>query len=112
MKKILAVIMACGAINNTLASNKSQPLTQEQLVEVLVDLELVRAIIDNRENGNQTEKTDSLFQEQVHLICDAHAIDTAIFQKTYINYLTDPRRLAVLYDQLINKLEKLLQDSY
>ena len=112
MKKILALIMACSTIHHALANSKSETLTQEQLVEVLVDLELAKAIIDNQESGKQPEAKDALFQEQVQLICDAHAIDTGIFQKTYINYLTEPNRLEVLYDQLINKLEKFLQESY
>jgi hypothetical protein len=75
-------------------------------------MEFAKAIIENQEGDKQSERTDALFQEQVQLICDAHDIDTAIFQRNYINYLTEPKQLEILYDQLISKLEKLLEESY
>lgn len=112
MKKILALIMACGIINNTLASTNSGTLTQDQLVEILVDLELARAIMYYDDNNNLRKQADILFQEQVQLICEDHFIDTATFQKSYIDYLNHPTRLEALYNQVIGKLEELLKTSY
>src|SRR5437879_2371490 len=108
MKKILALIVAYGVISQTLANTQSATLTQDQLVEVLVDLELAKAMLYDTEDSNPN-LTTPLFQEQAELIFNAHVIDKAMFQKSYFYYLADPKRLQAVYDQLIDRLEKLLQ---
>ena len=55
--------------------------------------------------------TQTILQEQVELIFNAHAIDRALFQQSYFHYLTDPKQFKSLQEQLITQLEKLLQEA-
>ncbi|ACE06493.1 hypothetical protein Aasi_1157 [Candidatus Amoebophilus asiaticus 5a2] len=110
MKKILALVMACGLISQNLAHIQSSILTQDQLIEILADLELAKAMLYTSEDNKQTE-IDNLFQEQAQLIYETHATDAVTLQESYIEYLNNPIRLQWLYDQLIVRLEKLLREE-
>jgi hypothetical protein len=110
MKKILALVMACGLISQNLAYTQSNILTQEQLVEVLADLELAKAMVYTSESSSLAE-VDLLFQEQAELIYKAHATDITTFHKSYMHYLDAPIQLQAIYDQLIIKLEQLLKEN-
>ena len=110
MKKILAIVMACGLINQNLAHIQSSILTQDQLIEVLADLELAKAMLYTAEASNQAE-IDILFQEQAQLIYEAHATDAKSLQESYMDFLKNPIGLQSLYDQLIVRLEKLLKEE-
>lgn len=110
MKKILALVMACGLISQNLAHTQSNILTQEQLVEVLADLELAKAMVYTSESSSLAE-VDLLFQEQAQLIYEAHVTDSTTFQKSYMHYLNAPIQLQAIYDQLIIRLEQLLKEN-
>jgi hypothetical protein len=108
MKNLVALLIICSSFHQVVASNQTPFLTQDQLLEVLVDLELTQVMIQ-QDIPHDPPLAQTVFQEQVELIFNAHAIDRALFQQSYFHYLTNPKQFKSLQEQLVTQLEKLLQ---
>ena len=107
---IMFLLLFLGITNSIYAKKKLITLTQDKLVEILVDLELAKATIYDVKNSDQPE-TMALFKEQAKIIYKAHNVDEQVLYDTYLRYITDPVKSQILYDQVLNRLEKLLEDN-
>ena len=93
----------------TLSSFQRQPppelLTQDQMVSILVDLELAKAMVwyyaDNEATASQ------LLKKNAFLIYQAYDIDSDTFQKSYQYYLTQLEVMKEIYGAVIKRLEEL-----
>lgn len=110
MRYLITFLITCSSLYQVIASTQAPLLTQDQLVNVLADLELTKVMI-YQDEPNNPNLANTLFQEQVALIFNTHAIDQTLFQQSYFHYLTDPKQFKSLQEQLIAQLEKLLQEA-
>lgn len=110
MKNLVTFLIACSSFFPVVASTQTPFLTQDQLIAILVDLELTRVMI-HQDIPDDPQLAQTVFQEQVELIFNAHAMDQALFQQSYFHYLTDPKQFKSLQEQIITRLEKLLQEA-
>lgn len=79
-------------------------LTQEQMVSILVDIEVARAMA-----WHYTADEDAacaLFQKNALLIYQAYDIDLDTFQKSYQYYLTHLDIMKEIYALVIKRLEE------
>lgn len=110
MKRVITLLITCSSFFTVAASTQMPYLTQEQLIEVLVDLELTQVMVQ-QDTSHDPQLAQTVFQEQAELIFKSHAIDQNLFQQSYFQYLTDPKQFKVLQEKLITQLEKLLQEA-
>ena len=106
MKQLLAFsILFC-----TLYSVQARPplgtLSKGQVVGILVDLELAKAMA--YDYNNDDESADQLFQGNAQLIYQAYDTEPATFQKSYLYYLGHPKLMQEIYELVIARLEELL----
>ncbi len=78
------------------------PLTEDELVPILIDLHLAEAGLQNL-YGITKDSMRSVYTEQIFAI---HEIDSAILDSTLMTYLKDAEGLAALYEKVLKGLER------
>lgn len=110
----LSIVMALLLLHPQPINSKTVLLTQDQLLEILVDLELTKVMVyDQTEQEYQTEQEmatskQAIFHQQVMGIYEYHGIDAATFVRSYAHHLANVDQVSILYDQLIKKLEEMV----
>ena len=91
--------------------HKSSPerLSQHQMVSILVDLQLARAMIDYYTDDEKT--ASQLLQENARLIYEAYDITPDRFSKSYQYYLTQLGIMGRIYDAVVSRLEELKEKN-
>ncbi len=80
-------------------------LSQEQMISILVDLEVAKAMA--RHYTADEDTTRALFQKNALLIYQAYDIDLDTFQKSYQYYLTHLEIIEKIYEAVVKRLEAL-----
>ena len=91
-------------------SRKETPaglLARDQMVSILVDLELARAMAWHYTDDENTACW--LFRENALLVYQAHDTDLDIFQRSYQYYLTRLSTMQSLYELVIKRIEALAE---
>ena len=102
-------LIALSTLLLVLSSAQSKPslelLTQDQMVSILVDLELAKAMVayytDNEATASQ------LLKENALLIYQAHDVSPDTFQASYRYYLSHLESMKEIYETVIERLEEL-----
>ena len=80
-------------------------LSQDQIVAILVDLELAKAMVAHYTDDEDTAR--QLLQKNVLLICQSHGIDVDVLQNSYQYYLAHLATMQEIYILVTKQLEKL-----
>lgn len=81
-----------------------EPLTPQEMVDVLTDLELAKAIVDYYIDDEAT--ASQLLKENAHLVYESYDITPETFQRSYQYYLTQLGAMRRIYDGVIERLEE------
>ncbi len=84
-------------------------LTSNQMVAVLVDLELSKAMIEHYTSDE--EVASQLLKKNVLLICQSHHIAQDTFQQSCWHYLGQLEVMKKIYEEVIARLEELEKKS-
>lgn len=102
---VIFIVLSCNADRKP---PKQYRITEDQLIDVLVDIHLIFAIQTAQEYRDLTLLYDSV---DLHTsVFTKHHIDKAAFDSTLSYYTRKPETLIEIYDEVIMKLSKL-QDS-
>jgi hypothetical protein len=86
-------------------------LTQDQLVDILVDLELTKAIVYQQDKQEIAALDQRIFHQQAIGIYKSHGTDPVTFAHSYAYHLADTDQVYIIYEKLIKRLETLLQEN-
>ena len=96
-----------------LGSGQQKPptalLTQEQMVTILSDLELAKAVVGYYTDDEAT--ASRLLQKNALLIYQAYDVAPEAFQKSYQYYFTQLEVMKEIYADVIKRLEELLSGT-
>ena len=104
-RKILVSLAAVFVLHSTHASPTTPPLSRDQMVNILVDLELAKALVERYSADEAT--TQQWLGENVLRIYQTHNTTPEDFQDSYQYYLAHPEVMVELYEAVVNKLEHL-----
>lgn len=107
MKQLLTLSLLFFLLNGVYASSSGKLLSQEQMVSILVDLELAKAILCETDHAGH-EEASQMFEAMIHIIYQMHAIKAEMLQKSYLYYLNHPKLMQRIYALVIVRLEELL----
>lgn len=107
MKQLLAFSILFCTLHSVQARSPLGALPKGQMVGILVDLELAKAMAYDY-NNDEEESADQLFQGNAQLIYQAHDTEPATFQESYLYYLAYPKLMQEIYELVIARLEELL----
>ena len=83
-------------------------LTQDQMVSILVDLALAKAMVQYYTDDEAT--ASGLFKKNALLIYQVYGVDLYAFQESYQYYLTHLEIMQGIYGMVIKRLEALKAD--
>lgn len=106
-------LIAFGLLFLTLNSARLKPtpelLTPTQMVDVLTDLELAKAMVDYYTDDEAT--ASQLLQENARLVYESYNVTPDIFQESYQYYLERLEVMKEIYEEVIERLEELEEDN-
>lgn len=103
MQRLAILIGFLLAFNST--QEPSVTLSQAQMVDIIVDLELTKAMI--RHYAADEATADQLLQKNLLLVYEAHHTDEAAFQENFQYYFFQPKVLKEMYEAVNHRLEEL-----
>jgi hypothetical protein len=106
MKKLFLVTLLSCMLVHSKANAYVKLLSQQQMVDILLELELARAWVYGLENTHQQALVD-LLETKVHHIYLEHHTDASTFQHSYLHYLSHTELLIAIYAQVIDRLNDL-----
>lgn len=104
IKRLFTVPICCCLFFAVVASSHAKILPEDHMVDILVDLELARALAYDCENTDKN-KADALFLENAKLIYEVHHTDATNFQNSYGYYFTNTQLMLRLYEKVVSRLE-------
>lgn len=105
MQRLIAFCLLFLSLSSVQQKLFSELLTQDQMVSILVDLEVAKAIVGYYTDDKAT--ASQLLKENARLIYESYDITPDTFQKSYQYYLTHLEMLKQIYDEVIVRLEEL-----
>lgn len=105
-----SIIITCisAAMILFLTSNKlpNRIITQDKMVEILVDLELTKSLAYNYNHTD--DEANQVFEQNVNLIYTTHNLSPEAFKESYIYYMKQPQIFLTIYNEVVYKLENML----
>ena len=102
---VITLILVFLTLGSVQRPSLAMLLNEEQMISVLVDLTLAKAIVQDYTDDEVT--ASRLLKKNVLLIYQAHDIDADTFQRSYEYYHTRLEVMEELYEAVIKHLEKL-----
>jgi hypothetical protein len=87
------------------ASPTLEVLPKDQMVAILVDLELAKAMV--RYYSDEETIVYQWFEKNSLLIYQVHEINPVLFQRSYHYYLAHPEEMKGIYETVLARLEEL-----
>jgi len=100
---LLLVFSACGN------SEKDEVLDQNKMVDILIDLHLAEATVENI--GLNTDSAASLYKYLEKQVYDSHEISDSLYLRSINYYMENPKQLDRIYSIVVDSLsvrEKIL----
>jgi len=110
IKRLLALIIFCCFLASAEARSHAKILSKDQLVAILTDILLAKALVADYENTDK-KSADALFLKNAQLIYTAHHTDAMSFKKSYLYYLNNPYLMLAIYEQVVSNLEAVLAQA-
>jgi hypothetical protein len=95
----LTVLFGCGQENSQMPAHL---LPQDKMVQILADVHIAEARIENRILYPDTALM--VFSNEQQRILERHAVEEKVFRETYRFYLSDLRRMDKLYEIILDTL--------
>ena len=105
MKRLVALGLLLFSLSSVQWRSSDTFLPQEQMVSILVDLELARALVGHYTDDEAT--ASQWLKQNALLVYQAHDIAPDTFQKSYQHYLTQLEVMQEIYEAVIDRLEEL-----
>ena len=105
MQRLIALSLLVFTLSSVQRKPSAKLLTQDQMVSILVDLELAKAIVGYYTDNEAT--ASQLLQKNALLIYQAYDTSPDTFQKSYQHYLTQLEVMKEIYEAVIKQLEEL-----
>lgn len=104
----LALVMGLMACKQEVSVKGSEYLTQESLVEVLVDIHMADGITNDRKFYRRYEDVDSV--DLLGPILEKHEVSRQMFDTTMHAYTRHPELLDQVYNEVLMKLNMMLDE--
>ena len=91
---LLCIMLSCSQ------EKPSEILSEAQIVAVLIDLHLAKAMI--RHNHYSKDSTALFHQKNVAAIYKSHGINYEVFEKSFAYYLEDIKKMKCIYEAVID----------
>lgn len=108
MQRLTAFIILFFMLGSMQHKFYSEPLSQNKMTSILVDLELAKAMVGYYTDDEAT--VSQLLNENICLIYRAYNVTPDIFQKSYQYYLNQLGVMKEIYGQVIKQLEDLAEN--
>jgi len=107
MKKAFFIALLFAACSNEVAkTEKPKPfIDEEKMAEVLIDLHLAEATLSPM-MPNAYDSAALFTIKNMKGVLEKHQIVDSVFRKNFDYYITQPEKLAEIYDQVIQELSK------
>lgn len=105
MQRLIGFVLLFFTLSSLQHKFAPELLSQNQMVAILVDLELAKAMVGYYTDDEAT--ASQLLDENVHLIYRVYDVTPDTFQKSYQYYLTHLEIMREIYDEVIERLEEL-----
>lgn len=107
-RKLVAIVFVSTAMTFLLTSSKlpSGIIAHDKMVEMLVDLELAKALAYNYNHTDDEAK--QIFVQNVNIIYTTHGLSSEEFKENYIYYISNPQEFLHVYNDVVSKLESML----
>ena len=105
MRRLITLGIFLCVLSSAHGELPAELLSKDQMVAILVDLELAKAMVDHYADDADTARL--LFQKNELLIYQAHETDSDTFQKSYQHYLTHLAKMQEIYELVIKQIEEL-----
>ena len=104
MQRLIAFGLLLLTLNSARLKSAPEVLTQTQMVDVLTDLELAKALVAYYTDDEATAV--QLLQENARLVYESYDVTPDTFQKSYQYYLSHLGVMKEIYEEVIEQLEE------
>lgn len=109
MRRIIILSLLFFTLSSFQKRAHFKPLTQDQMVAMLVDLELVKAMVARYTDDE--DAASQLLRKNVLLICQSHGIAWDAFQQSYRAYFSRLGVMKKIYEEVALRLEELAEQE-
>ena len=107
LKKYCVLLVVAAVLGSAQQAPAPAVLSSEQMVAILVDLELAKALVQHY--GDDEATTSAWCAYNVEQVYQAHSTTLEAFQASYEHYCAHPETLQAIYGMVIEQLEALWQ---
>ena len=105
-KRLGSLVLALLLMSSAQQATAPTYLSQEQMVAILVDLELAKAL--GQHHSDDAATLALWLNANAKHLYEEHATTPAAFQSSYQYYLTHPAMMAAIYQAVVEELEEYL----